>query len=154
MLINPWPIMFYLYSHTLLLSILLWSKSKLKHIFMNILLCTYKILGFLQYVSLKDKYLKKKKKNHNTHLEKEMATHPCILAWRIPWTEEPGGLPSMGSQRVGHDWATNPFTFFSSIYLTLYQKEKKEKRNPKTTIPFQDFRSKVSLLMSKHPIAL
>ena len=36
-------------------------------------------------------------------LEKGMATHSSILAWRIPWTEEPGGLPSMGSQRVGHD---------------------------------------------------
>ena len=36
-------------------------------------------------------------------LEKEMATHPSILAWRIPWTEEPGGLQSMGSQRVRHD---------------------------------------------------
>ena len=36
-------------------------------------------------------------------LEKEMATHSSILGWRIPWTEEPGGLRSMGSQRVGHD---------------------------------------------------
>ena len=36
-------------------------------------------------------------------LEKEVATHSGILAWRIPWTEEPGGLQSMGSQRVGHD---------------------------------------------------
>jgi len=36
-------------------------------------------------------------------LEKEMATHSSILAWRIPWTEEPGGLQSMGSQRVRHD---------------------------------------------------
>ena len=36
-------------------------------------------------------------------LEKEMATHSGILAWRIPWMEEPGGLWSMGSQRVGHD---------------------------------------------------
>ena len=35
-----------------------------------------------------------------------MATHSSILAWRIPWTEEPGGLQSMGSQRVGHDLAT------------------------------------------------
>ena len=35
-------------------------------------------------------------------LEKEMATHSSILAWRIPWTEEPGGLQSMGSQKVGH----------------------------------------------------
>ena len=36
-------------------------------------------------------------------LEEGMATHSYILAWRIPWTEEPGGLQSMGSQRVGHD---------------------------------------------------
>ena len=35
--------------------------------------------------------------------EKEMATHSSILAWRIPWTEEPGGLQSTGWQRVGHD---------------------------------------------------
>ena len=44
-------------------------------------------------------------------LEKGMATHSSILAWRIPWTEEPGRLQSMGSQRVGYDWATNTFTF-------------------------------------------
>ena len=36
-------------------------------------------------------------------LEKEMTTHSSILAWEIPWTEEPGGLHSMGSQRVGHN---------------------------------------------------
>ena len=36
-------------------------------------------------------------------LEKEMATHSSTLAWKIPWTEEPGELQSMGSQRVGHD---------------------------------------------------
>ena len=36
-------------------------------------------------------------------LEKEMVTHSSILAWKIPWTEEPGGLQFMGSQRVGHD---------------------------------------------------
>ena len=39
-------------------------------------------------------------------MEKEMATHSIILAWEIPWTEEPDGLQSMASQRVGHDWAT------------------------------------------------
>ena len=39
-------------------------------------------------------------------LEKGMATHSNILAWRIPWTEEPGGLQSMGSQRIGHGLAT------------------------------------------------
>ena len=41
-----------------------------------------------------------------THLEKETATHSSIHAWKIPWTEEPGGLQSMGSQRVRHDWVT------------------------------------------------
>ena len=41
---------------------------------------------------------------HNFHaLEKEMATHSSVLAWRIPGTGKPGGLPSMGSHRVGHD---------------------------------------------------
>ena len=39
-------------------------------------------------------------------LEKAMATHSSILTWRVPWTEEPGGLQSMGSQRVRHDWMT------------------------------------------------
>ena len=47
-------------------------------------------------------------------LEKGMAPHSSILAWRIPWTEEPGGLQSMGLQRVGHDWAPNAFTFMCS----------------------------------------
>ena len=40
-------------------------------------------------------------------LEKGMATHSSILAWRMPWTEEPGGLQSMRLQRVGHNWVTN-----------------------------------------------
>ena len=40
-------------------------------------------------------------------LEEEMATHPGILAWEIPWTEEPGGLQSMRLQRIGHDLATD-----------------------------------------------
>ena len=44
-------------------------------------------------------------------LEKEVAIHSSILAWRISWTEEPGWLQSMGSQRVGHEWATNTHTW-------------------------------------------
>ena len=44
-------------------------------------------------------------------LEKEMATHSSILAWRFPWTEEPGRLQAIALQRAGHDWATNTFTF-------------------------------------------
>ena len=46
-------------------------------------------------------------------LEKGMAIHSDILAWRIPLTEEPGGLQSMGSQRITHNWVTKTFTFFS-----------------------------------------
>ena len=53
-------------------------------------------------------------------LEKEMATHSSILAWRIPWTEEPGGLQSSGSQRVGQDRATSLFTFFHMPYVFSY----------------------------------
>ena len=44
-------------------------------------------------------------------LEESMATHSSILARKIPWTEERGGLQPMGLQRVRHDWATNTFTF-------------------------------------------
>ena len=54
-------------------------------------------------------------------LEKGMATHSSILAWRTPWIEEPGGLQFMGSQRVGHDWATNTLLLFTrGIASTLY----------------------------------
>ena len=44
-----------------------------------------------------------------------MATHSSILAWKIPWMEEPGGLQSMGLHRVRHDWTTNTFIVISSI---------------------------------------
>ena len=44
-------------------------------------------------------------------LEEEMATHSSILAWKILRAEEPGGLQPMGSQRVGHNWVSNTFTF-------------------------------------------
>ena len=46
-------------------------------------------------------------------LEKVMVTHSSILAWRIPWIEEPDKLQSMRLQRAGHDWVTNTFTFFT-----------------------------------------
>ena len=54
-------------------------------------------------------------------LEKEMATHSSILAWKLPWTEELGRLQSMGSQRVGHDEA-------SSLSLFLYHTKQNCKR--------------------------
>ena len=59
-------------------------------------------------------------------LEKRMATHSSLLAWRIQWTEEPGGLQPMGSHRVGHDRETSTFTFRhvylrnTCLYLDIY----------------------------------
>ena len=55
-------------------------------------------------------------------MEKKIATHSGILAWRIPWTEEPGGLQFMGLQRVGHYWATNTFTFQLPPEVIVYTK--------------------------------
>ena len=54
------------------------------------------------FIDGKDNYLSYRRPHI---LEKEMATHSSILAWRIPGMGEPGGLPSMGSHRVGHDWS-------------------------------------------------
>ena len=56
-------------------------------------------------------------------LEKEMATHSSILAWKIPWMVEPGSLQSMGSQRVEHDWATS-----------LHLEDKVEELNPRMEV--------------------
>ena len=50
-------------------------------------------------------------------LEKEIATHSITLACEIPWTEEPGGLQSAGSQRVGHDWATSLSLFNVTVMI-------------------------------------
>ena len=50
-------------------------------------------------------------------LEKRMATLSSTLAWRIPWTEEPGGLQSMGSHSVRHDWVANTFIFTFTLLL-------------------------------------
>ena len=52
-------------------------------------------------------------------LEKEMAAHSSILAWKIPRAEEPGRLQSMGSHKVGYDWVTNTFTFPTLQHLRL-----------------------------------
>ena len=52
-------------------------------------------------------------------LEKEMATHSSILTWEIPWMEEPGKLQSMGSQKVGHDWATS-LTHSLTLHLLIF----------------------------------
>ena len=57
----------------------------------------------------------------NLHSEKAMATHSSTLAWKIPWTEETGGLQSMGSRRVGHDWATSLSLFTSMHWKRKWQ---------------------------------
>ena len=54
-------------------------------------------------------------------MEKEIVTHSSILAWRIPWTEEPGGLQSIGSQRVRQDLATKTFTSLTQSLPLLFQ---------------------------------
>ena len=53
---------------------------------------------------------------HFHALEKEMSTHSSVLAWRIPGMGEPGGLPSMGSHRVGHDWSD-----LAAAYLKIFE---------------------------------
>ena len=53
-------------------------------------------------------------------LEEDIATHSSILAWRIPWTEEPGGLQSIGSHKVRHDWSNWAYTiiFYTSNFIS------------------------------------
>ena len=65
-------------------------------------------------------------------LEKEMATHSSVLAWRIPGTGEPGGLPSVGSHRVGHDWsdlATNWSIAFADKPLNVLGRQHSTSKN-------------------------
>ena len=52
-------------------------------------------------------------------LEKEMAAHSSVLIWKIPQTEDPGGLHPMELQRVGHNWATNIYNWLHSVWQTL-----------------------------------
>ena len=63
-------------------------------------------------------------------LEKEKATKSSTLAWKIPWTEKPGRLQSMGSQRVGHDWATS-LSLFTFIQLAMTSQWLDQKEAPK-----------------------
>ena len=70
-------------------------------------------------------------------LEKEMAIHSSTLAWEIPWTEKPGGLQSMGSQRVGHDLVMKPPP--SSLYCRL-----KSQQDDSVTVPEKSTCEKVN----------
>ena len=64
-------------------------------------------------------------------LVKRMVSYSSILAWKIPWIEEPGGLQSMRPQRVGHDWATNTHTHtYTHIWQSEGEPELESKINP------------------------
>ena len=76
-------------------------------------------------------------------LEKEMATHSSTLAWKIPWTDEPGRLQSMGLQRVGHDWATlltimrsRPLGFFQAPGTGTFGISEVKRRMKMQTVSF------------------
>ena len=56
---------------------------------------------------------------HFLALEKEMATHSSVLAWKIPGTGEPGGMPSMGSHRVGHNWSDLAANYSKALFPYL-----------------------------------
>ena len=63
-------------------------------------------------------------------MEKGMASHPSILAWRIPWTEEPGRLQPMGSQRVRYDWVTNTTMTTTNIKRKFGWRHRHTQRTP------------------------
>ena len=104
-----------------------------------------------------------KESPHNAHLgsipgsentlEKEMATHSSILAWRTPRSEEPGGLQSLGSQRIGHDWmAKHTLTHTHSTFITNSLVTKQLKISVKSALNIR-FCHKMLLLytpVSKH----
>ena len=85
--------------HNILLSVSVRVlKDSLYLVYLSLLL-----VSFLNYHNITLVYLYHLENHISYNLEKEMAPHSSVLAWRIPGTGEPGGLPSMGSQRVRHD---------------------------------------------------
>ena len=90
-----------------------------EHLCLSTFICFYQLLNFAMFTifcpratlvaqSVKNQPANAGDVGQEDPLKKEMATHSSIIAWGIPWTEEPGGRQSMGSQRVGHDSATKP----------------------------------------------
>ena len=78
-------------------------------------------------------------------LETGMATHSRILAWRIPWTEKPDRLQSMGSQRVGHDWATNTHRVFAHKGLIKSARKQSHNGMPATVENMKEKNNKETL---------
>ena len=83
-------------------------------------------LIFIEYSKKLIQHIKRKKarfKNRQKNwLEKEMATHSSVLAWRIPGTGEPGGLPSMGLHRVRHDWSDLAAAAAAAELIDIFQR--------------------------------
>ena len=77
-------------------------------------------------------------------LEKEMATHSSILAWEIPWTEEPGRLQSMGSQRVGQDLATKPQQQ-GGLWIEKKQEERTRSHTQSHPLSYKDCQAPLSI---------
>ena len=114
---SPIQIQHYSFVHFHICNSLLWQRETLLLLFSN----AYFFLLVLLYLANQASQLAPWQRTHlpvqelketwvwslggEDPLAEEMATHSSILAWRIQWTEEPGGLQSMGMQRVGHDWA-------------------------------------------------
>ena len=104
-----------------------WSKAdnSFLHTALNSLACVVWLYLWASQVAQKVKNLPAVQESwvwllgQEDPLEKEMATHSSILVWRIPWTQEPGGLQSIGSQRVGQDWSdlarTHAINAFSKV---------------------------------------
>ena len=103
------------------------EKGRYWKIFHTPFLCIWTCLSYLWWTSLVAQMVKHLPTMRETQvqslgqedpLKKEMATHSSILAWKIPWTEEAGRLQFMGSQRLGHDWATfflSSLTYWASL---------------------------------------
>ena len=71
-----------------------------------------------------------------TWTEKAMATHSSTLAWKIPWMEEPGRLQSMGSRRIGHDWATSlSLVTCTILFRDLHEPATPSRSNPTCSSP-------------------
>ena len=84
-------------------------------------------------------------------LEKEMATHSSILTWKIPWMEEPGGLQSTGSQRVGHNWATSlTLPLGLTGWISLLSKELSRVFSSTTVWKHEFFGTQPSLRSNSH----
>ena len=121
-------------------------------------LLTFEILLFFQRISLVAQMIKKlptmqeswvQSLDQEDPLEKGMVTHFSILVWKIPWTEESGGLQSMGSQKVGHNWVTNTFTSLPKDYprcITVAPTARKSVPPMHTTLCSHDFRIRVGIL--------